>query len=326
MTPIRAGVDAQLGIVDEVTYGTAVVVTRFLEFVSESMQGGPAHRDVQLAGLGRSRHLRDDRIRTYPASVDGGVQFELLDTNFGLLLEHMFGAVATAGAGPDFRHTFTPDDAAGGFGKSFTMQIGKPDISGVVQPFTYAGCTVPSFDMSSAIGDPLVIDANIHAQSVVTSIALASKSYPTDARPFIFVDGTLSVGASNVPLRAFKMTVDHGLEVERMLLGSGLVSEPIAASPFVLTGELDTEFQDLTDFTAWAAGTQAQMILTFDSERTLGAVTYTLVVTIPLTKYTGSLPVVGGPGIVQQPLPFVGLKNAASAIISAEYQTSDALP
>ncbi len=326
MTPIRSGVDAQLGIVDEVMYGTAVTVDRFLEFVSESMQGGPAHRDIQLAGLGRSRHLRDDRIRTYPASVDGSVSFELLDTNFALFLKHLFGKITTVGTGPDYRHTAEPDDATGGFGESFTMQIGKPDIAGVVQPFTYAGCKVSSFDMSAAIGDPLVIDANINAQSVVTSVALASKSYPTDARPYIFVDGTLSVGASNVPLRGFKITVDHGLNVERMLLGSGLHSEPIAHSPFVLSGELDTEFQDLTDFTAWAAGTQAQMILTFDSLRTLGAVTYTVVVTIPLTKYTGSLPVVGGPGIVQQPLPFVGLKNLADEIISAEYQTSDVTP
>jgi hypothetical protein len=160
----------------------------------------------------------------------------------------------------------------------------------------------------------------------VTSVALASKSYPTDARPYIFVDGTLTVGAANVPLRAFKISVDHGLAVDRMLLGSGQISEPIAASLFALTGELDTEFQDLTDFTAWAAGTQAQLILTFDSVRTLGALTYTFVVTIPLMKYTGNLPVVGGPGIVQQSLPFVGLKNAADAIISAEYQTSDVTP
>ena len=322
---IRSGIDAQLGIVDEVTYGTPVTVTRFLEFVSESMQDGHVGK-VVTAGLGRSRFPREDRVRTYPMGVSGSVEWEVLDTGFGLLLKYLLGGVVTAGAGPDYTHTLTPD-ANALFGTAFTMQIGRPGTLGTVHPFTYGGCKVTGWNLSCAVDEALKLTTNIHAQNMGTGVALASKSYAADSEPFVFVDGALTVGGAAVPVRSFSMDFENGLNTDRRFLGSGLVSEPIANAIGGITGTLDAEFEDLTELASWAAGTQAQLILTFDSLRTLGSgSTYKLTVTIPLIEYTGSVPSVGGPDIVRQSLPFRAFDNGSAALITMVYETSDAAP
>ena len=321
---IGSGIDTQLGMVaGGATYGTPETVTRFLEFLNESMADGHVGK-VYQRGLGRSRFQRQDRVRTYQRGVSGSVDFEVLDTGFGLLLKNLLGAVSTA-AGPPVVHTITPD-AAALYGLWFDLQIGKPAPGGTVHPFTYAGCKVTSWAMKCAVGEALMLTTNLHARSLSTGVALASKSYATDARPFIFVDGAITVGGSAIPVKSVMINGNNGLDVERIFLGSGLTSEPIAAAIADITGELEAEFTALTELTAWAAGTQAALVLTFNSARTLGASTYQLTVTIPLIEYTGEVPVIGGPQIVPQKLPFKALYDGSNAMITMAYRTSDASP
>lgn len=325
----RTGIDAQLGVKVESTYGTGVAVDRFWEFLSEGLSQGAVGKVVGQ-GLGRGRYPRTDRVRTYAAPVTGPIELEVMDAGMGLLFGLMLNSTpATTDAAPVYTHTATPD-ANGGYGKSFTCQVGKPGVGGTVHPFTYEGGKVTSWSLASAIGEALKATLNCHFKNLVTSgasaYALQSASYASDAEMLIFVDGALTIGGSAVPVKGFNIDGDNGLDVERMFHGSGLPSEPLAAAIAAITGNIEAEFTDLTAFNAWVAGTQAALVLTFDNGHVVGGSTHQLQVTIPAVEYTGEVPTVGGPGIVQQARPFRALNDGSNPVISFAYRTSDATP
>src|SRR5689334_21838765 len=116
---LRSGLAAQLGFVDEVTYGLPPVVTRFLPLVSEGLVQEIERMESEAIIAGR-QVLDSGQWKGGAISVGGEVGLELYDRGVGLLLKHMFGTVNTSGAGP-YTHTFTPGDLAG---KSLTMQVG----------------------------------------------------------------------------------------------------------------------------------------------------------------------------------------------------------
>ena len=132
---LKSGLAAQVGLKTESTWGTAVTVDRFTPLISESMTEKIERLESSGIAPG-ARVLRSGQWATGNVEVAGDLGFELYQQGMGLWFRHMFGAVSTSGAGP-YTHTFTPGDMSD---DHFTLQIGKPDVGGTVQPFTYAGC------------------------------------------------------------------------------------------------------------------------------------------------------------------------------------------
>jgi tail tube protein len=286
-----SGMNAQLGFVAETTYGTAVVVTKFLEFVSESLaadieriesQGLRAGRRVQLSAqwaAGRS-------------SAGGDIELELSNVGQGLLWLHAMGASGSSGGGP-YIHTYTPADLQTLF---MTMQVGKPFIGGTVQAFTYTGCTIAGWELSASAGEIATVTFNILAQAESTAIALATATYPATYAPMTFVHGVLSLGGSAVDVREVTISADNGLKDDRYFIkGSGLRSKPIEAAKREYTWSAEMDFADLTAYNRFKNGTEAALTLTF----TNGANIFQVVGNV---RTDGSTPTVGGPDILAQPL------------------------
>ncbi len=326
--PIGSGISAQLGMKAESTYGTPVVVDRFFELVREGIAADV--RKLYGRGLraGGARFQRADRVKTYTAAVAGDIEIEVPTKNAGLLFQHMLGGSAVAGGGADKTHTFTPD-AAALQGKFLTVQVGRPDIAGTVQPFTYASMKVASWQLAAALDDILKLTLTLDGASVSTATALASVSYPTTDELFVFTEGALTVGGPTVDVRSFNLTGNNGLDTDSRFLGNSK-KEPLAAAEAMLEGTLDAEFEDLTKYADWIAGAQAQLVLTFTSPTDIPTssplVPFKLTVTIPAIEYTGDEPQVGGPDIVRQNLPFKGLDDGTNPPITIEYVTNDTAP
>src|SRR4051794_25129393 len=122
---IASGLSAQLGQVAEVTYGTRVVSTRFLEFKSESLEYAIDRNESASLRSGQ-QVLRSDRWNPGKKTPGGDVSYELANKGFGLPLKYAFGSVATAqpSAGPDptvYEHTLTLGDLGT---LQRTMQLG----------------------------------------------------------------------------------------------------------------------------------------------------------------------------------------------------------
>ncbi len=317
---IASGIAAQLGVKAETTYGTSVTPDRFYEFVSESLEADIGVIDAPQ--LGGGRFLRSDRTKKFIRGGKGALELVVMNKGFGLLFEHMLGSNTVTGAGDDKTQTIVPD-AAALKGKSLTIQAGKPDISGTVQPFTFTGCKIVDWELKCALEEALKLALTIDAKTVVTSTALAAATYTATQEMFIFTEGALTIGGTAISVKNASIKGNNALATDRRFLGNAK-KEPLANGLADISGTLEGEFEDLTRYAAFVAGTQAQLVLTFTLATEIAAgAPFTMTVTIPAIEYTGETPKVGGPDIVMQGAPFRALYNGVDPIITIEYVSSD---
>ena len=162
---MTSGISSQLMIAAESTRGTFVTPTRGYEFLDESM--ALDIQRIESKGLrAGTRVLRSDRWREGKRSAAGSINMEVGNKSFGLWFEHMLGsaAISTPGGATLTRlHTFTPGDLPTGL----TVQTGKPDLGGVVQPFSYVGAKVDKWKLAAKLDDFLELGVTLDRKSVV---------------------------------------------------------------------------------------------------------------------------------------------------------------
>lgn len=321
--PIGSGVSAQLGIAEEVTYGTPVTPARFYEFVSESVK--QEIERVESAGLRAGLVMpRSSRWAVGKKNVGGELSLEVATKNFGLWFKHMLGgfAVATPGGGTLTRdHTFTPGDLTG---RSLTVQVGRPDVGGTVRAFTYHGCKVAEFELAAEVDELLKLNVTLLGEDEDTSTALATPSYPSGDALFVFTQGVLQVAGSNQDVKSFTLSGNNGLADDRYFLGSQIRKNPLESSRRDYTGELTAEFESLTAYNRFVNGTEAALVLTFTAGLIEGAFNYRLLVTANV-RFDGETPEVEGPDVVGITLPFKCLNSGAgdASALQIEYRTTD---
>lgn len=322
---IGSGISAQLGMKAESVYGTPVTVDRFFEFESEAIDIDIAKVDAPL--LGGGRFLRNDRVKTFLRGAGGAINFgPVMNKNFGLILQHMLGQNTVTGASANKTHTCIPD-ALALQGKSMTLQVGRPDVGGTVRAYTFEGGKIVDWELSCAIDEALKLNTTWDFENVLTATGLASASYVAAQEMFIFTEGSLTVGGASTAVKKLNIKGTNALATDRRVLG-GTKKEPLANGIADISGGLECEFEDLTAYAAWLAGTQAQLIATFTLATVIPttAVPYSLTITIPKIEYSGETPKVGGPDVVMQPRPFRGLYDGTNPTITMVYVTGDTVP
>jgi hypothetical protein len=318
---IPTGLAAQLGVVTETTYGTPVTVTRFYELTDESMKMDIER--MESAGLrAGTRVLRSDRWVAGRKTVAGDVNLELANKSFGLLFTHMLGGAAvTTSATGVYTHTFTPGDLP----VSATVQVGRPNNAGTVQPFTYHGCRVASWEISANLGEIGKLKLSLVAEDEDTSTGLASASYPTGLTLLTFKEATLSLASSAIPVTAVTLTGDNGLAADRHRLGSQVIKQPLEAGMRDYSGTIDADFESTTAYARFVSGTEAALVLAFTGATIATGYTYLAQFTCNV-RFDGDTPNVSGPEELRQPLRFKCLDSGSgpSTAISLSYVTSDA--
>ena len=324
---IPTGIAAQLGIKEETTHGTPVVVDRFYEIVSAPF--ALTIERMESAGLrAGTRVLRSDRWVAGAKSATGTVNMEVANKSMGLWLKHMFGTIATtqpdAGGSPTvYDHTATPGDLPVGL----TIQVGVPDETGAVQPYTYEGCVVESWELGATVGEIGKLTASIDAEDEKTATALASASYPTGLTLLTFVEATLDIAGTTTDVKSFTVAGSNSLETGRGKLGSALRKKPAETTQREYTGTVDAYFNGLTAYNRFVTGTEAALVARFTGATIAGVYTYELTVTMNV-RFDGDTPTVDGPDEIMQPLTFKCLDTGAgpSTAISALYRTTDTTP
>lgn len=318
---IGTGLSAQFGMAAQVAYGTFVSPTRFLEFNSESIKHNV--RKAYTRGLG-DRFQRSSRVRTYVDGAQGSVEFDFMNQNMGLLLKALMGAVNTAGAGPDYTHTFTPD-SDGLAGEFYSVQMGRPSTDGTIRPFNYIGGKLLQADFSCAYGANLKVGTNWDFHSVETSTAIAAVSIDADAVPLSFIDGTITFDATEIEVKAANWSVQNALNVERKFIGL-TKREPIQNGEIMVSGSLEMEFEDMTYVNKYIAGTVGKLVLNFAYGDIGGSVPFELEVTLEEIEFTADTPTVGSSDVLALPLSWKALYDGTNPIIKFDYTTSNATP
>lgn len=315
--PLASGLASQFGFADESVYGTYVAPTRFLEYVSESL--GLERERIESAGIRTGRRVLH-RWAPGVQRVTGDVVFELAPQGFGLLFKHIFGGLVTAGSSP-YTHTCTPGDLAG---KSMSVQIGKPDIGGVVRSFSYLGCKVATAELACSVNEYAMLTLGLYGCHEDTGQTLGVASYPASLSPFTFIQGSLLIAAAAYDVSECSLAIDNGLAVDRHFIRATSPErpkEPLEEKRRSYTGTLQSDFIDLTAYNRFVNGTEAALVLTFNA----GA-SAQLVITMNV-RFDGETPKVGGDELLGQPLPYKAISGTSdAAAITAVLTNADSAP
>lgn len=319
--------DNQIGISDEVTYGTRVVPAYFNDFNNESIARVQNNR--VSAGMRKGQKVqRSDHQSQANKGANGGLQLDLSAEGTSKYLKHLFGkapvlsqpSVGTAPTAWD--HLYTLGDGAG---LSFSTQVGRPGSAGVIQPFDYTGCKMADGTISQGLDDYATLDLTVDAQNEDDAQTLvAGPTYPSAQT--LFHDGQLGVTVNGSAFfsKSMSLKIDRLLALDRFFQRtSTLKKEPLANALAGITGDLMGEFEDLTTFNLFKAGTIVPIVFTWTGPVIAAAITYGLVITLPACRLDGPKPVTKGPGILDADTPFTVLYNGAAEPITLKLTTTD---
>ena len=295
---MASGLQAQIGYGEESTWGTRVAPTVFIPLISEDI----AHDREPLVAEGIiAGHSipSTDQINGGPVDVRGPIAHELYTSGIDILLKHMFGSQTNTGSGP-YTHVYKPTTGTID-GKGLTVQVGRPGVGGTVHPHDVAGGKIESWEIACSAGEIATLGVDLVGKSMVVNQTLATAAYTAaGSKPFKFTHGAVSIGGSTVNVMEATVSGNNGLKTDRRFIDSaaaGTIAEPLEASRREYTGSFSGEFNDLTQYNRFVAGTEVALVLAF----TAGAASLTIEGNI---RFDGAGGRVGGSDILTEDLPF----------------------
>jgi hypothetical protein len=360
MPTYASGLSGQIGAAIETTYGTPVTVTRFYEFLSETLQFVPAFLDGQGLKAGQA-YNRATRTVVSQFDVNGDLTMEhtsgeattAVADSMGFWWKYALGSSVTTPVvvlGTAFKQVHTPGSKAGQF---ITVQAGRPQISGVtVQPFTYTGVKVTDWEFSCSDNQIAQLKVTFDGQTELTSTGLAAASYPTPNGLFSFTNATAMTLGGTASTASGETTVASGvsvasrvsgititgstpMKVDRYGLGNaGLKGEPIENAIPTITGTLSTEFFSRTElYDVFRANTTQPLQIDFtkfDSAGNdangvaAGPNPYRLSFIMPAVRFkTGSVNV-SGPDVIAQSIGFQAYDDGTNPVIQVKIVSKEA--
>jgi hypothetical protein len=322
-----SGIAGQFGYAAETTWATYKTPDHFVEVVSESMKLSIDRIESQGIRAG-DRVLRTNRYVAGKKQTAGSLSFEVASKGFGLLFKHALGSIATttaAGGTNAKKHSATLGDP---LGLGLTMQIGRPDNTGTVQPFSYTGLKIVSAEWTNSVDQLLMFNADVDGQGESTSQSLASASYASSDELLSFVGGSVSVAGSTVAtVHDFSVKVATGLKSDRFYLGAASKAEQLQNALVAITGTLTMEFAGLTAYNRFVNNTQAAVTASWAGFTALeGAIMPSLTITLPNCRFDGETPNLSGHDMLAQQISFVALYDGSTAPITVDYVSLDATP
>ena len=316
---IRSGLAAQLGIGVETTWGTAVTPTRFYEFTDESL--ALSIERIESAGLrAGNRTLRSDRYVVGQKAVEGTVSMDMTAENSALLFQHALGtATTTTLSGSAKQHACTLSDP---YALGLTLEVGRPGNDGTVRAFTYNGCKISGFTLSNSTNELLTGEFNFVGKDETTG-SITSASYPASQELLSFAGATISVAGSSYECKEASVEVDLGLDAERYILGSQTINAPVAAGMTEITGTVTAEFKDLTAYQRFTNNTTASLTMAWVGSAITGTYKRGITVSMPVCRFDGATPNVGGPEILEQELTYKALYDGSQEAITVTVVNTD---
>lgn len=254
---IGSGIGSQVGYsLESGSYGTYTAPTKFLRAKSYSVM--PKHTRVQGEGIqpGILGPYGPHYVET-AQSAEAQLVFDVQTTVMGLLLQATMGgtstAVAVTGSSGAYLHTHTLGD---NFGKSYTIQSGRPTRGGTLVPATLMGGKVTSAEFSCEANGLLGATLSIDGQKWDNTTALATASYTASSvfsgKEMCLKGGTVGAETSIAGVRSVAMTFARPMDTEDYTAcAAGLKSEPVQNDVVDVSGTIKADllakatFEDL---------------------------------------------------------------------------------
>lgn len=303
---VRSGIAAQFGFAAETTVGTRVTVTSFLPIISESVKRSDPRIESEATRAGRLVETSDEWAAGL-ITIGGDIALELTTKDLGPILHAMMGSSTGSST-----FTYTPGDL---FGRSLTTQFGRPDVSGTVQPFTYGGTKIMSWEIACEAGKIATLGLSVETCLVdeTTGVALAAASFTASQKAFNFAGATLSIAGTTTSVNQMTISGDNKLE-RREFNGTAYTKEHVQTSLREYVGTLVAEFESLTNYNLFVNGTEGALVASFVNGASSLVITQNV-------RFDGETPNIGGRGITALNLPYKAIASSAadSSAISIVY-------
>jgi hypothetical protein len=314
---VQVGVESQ--------YGTAVAPTRAYEAKADTFQ-----RDVEyIQSVGFRKDMEtvlSGRDTTVSLGATGSIEMDVMNKGMGLLLQHTLGtsAIAQQGSTAAYLQTFSTNDT-GGTG-SFTVQSSKVDSGGTLRGFTNEGSVITGFSINQELGANTSMTFNFDSENEQTSTAIATPAYPASMTPFNYTDATIEINDSAIStFTSFSLDGDLAMKTDRRFLkGAATKAQPKRAGVPSYTGTITGEFEDLTQYAAFVAGTEFKLeFIVTQGTAIAGSYFPYFHVTMPKCKWTGSTPVASLSDMTTIDLPYQILWDGSNPAMTITYMSTD---
>jgi hypothetical protein len=325
---MRSGLGAQLGVAAETKYGEFKVPTRYFPFESESLALDKTY--VKSAGLRAGRMAQAQNLhRGTTRTVGGDFTMEFLDQGMGILLSLLHGnKVTPTKIEEKSKELFKQVHEIGlvdPFGKSLSVQVGRPDTANTVQPFSYVGCKLVEFKISIESGGTAMLTVTVDGKDELTSEALGEAAYDADALPFTFQQMVAKIKGEQVAnVRSIEIGIALGQNTERFHLGNkGVKDEPIVNELLAVTADATLEFSGLTDHNRFKSEEVVKLELEGTGAELKEGDTFRADFEAPAAKQISSSPTVDGPDVLTTDVTFECLDSGTKAPLIVEYLSTD---
>ena len=159
----RSGLGAQLAVAKETTYGTRIAPTRAIPLVSETLTEEPEYHRSEALRAGQMARAANLHRRT-TRQVEGSINLEWLTEGMGWILDMLHGNTVTPtkpGGATDAHEQIHDIGLEAPWGKSLTVQVGRPGIDGVTYPFDYLGCKITEVSIACEAGEGVTVELTI---------------------------------------------------------------------------------------------------------------------------------------------------------------------
>lgn len=327
---IGSGLAGSVGLAEESDYGVYTAPTLHLA-PSGAVALKKTMNTVQGGGIAAGRMVRDGSRRVVVSEAAGGtVPFEVTKKKMGLLLRHIFGSTASPVQQAATTAYLQSHSLGDNFGHSLGVQVGVPDRTGTVHPYSFLGGKVTQAEFACAAGGLLTVNLTLDCAQVVEDETLASPSYTTGMKPFHFREMTVKLGsygseAAISGVKGFTLTIERPQDVEAFYAGAdGIKDEPVMNEFVGISGSLDMDFVDKTEVAdLFAADTSTSMVIEFVGANIASTYYETFSLRVPMTFFNGDTPSVDGPGIVAGSNAFEGQNDLSHAAVSCTYMSVD---
>jgi hypothetical protein len=242
--------DQRLGVKNETTFNTPVVVDRFFEYNGDPVPVAPVAGRTEGNPMRTGSTFRTaSRFVPYTDHAEGTVELDVMNKGFGFWLQHLLPSVATTGTNP-YTHTATEgSDTSASIGKSFTAQFNAPfHPAGTNQSLTFSGGKVPKWTLGNDVDGMLTLSLDLWFASFTTATALATVSYPSSMSNFAWSHGVISIGGSAVDINSITVEVDRGFDLDRKKIRGNTAPKEPTPGQASGTFSVEADFESLTQF------------------------------------------------------------------------------
>jgi hypothetical protein len=327
-----SGALTTFGIGVESVYGTAVAPTKFFEITKEDVKG--MYSRQQASALSAAFVDRSDRFAVAHKGASGSVDVEVLSKGFGNWLRFLTGTKLTTGPleTTAYTHTATVGEL---YGASFTTQIGRATLPGVLKPWTYEGGKVTDFAFSNQVDQTLScsIGLDFETESQPDTPAgvyvLATNIPVVGAEVLAWQGGTITIAGVTSDISEFSVKCDNSLNVDRFYINSAASKkEPNQDGKRPITFSFKTPYVDNGFWkkvnSATNAGSFGTISAIWSGLTLLGTTIYpSFKIDIPVARFDEGGPTVDGPGAIDQTFTGVGLYDGTNSGITLTYVSGD---